>query len=109
MRTTNLLLDLDPTFSNCIPTFGPPCYNTKIYGNSFIFNKFICVFFRVLIERLRNNNVVMLWYYYSSSKICLYGMFLALGLINTEPDILVSTVFTLYFLQSGLICLILFC
>ena len=25
MRTTNLLLDLNPTFNNCIPTFGPPC------------------------------------------------------------------------------------
>ena len=25
MRTTNILLDLKPTFNNCIPTFEPPC------------------------------------------------------------------------------------
>ena len=25
MKTTNLLLDLNHTFNNCIPTFGPPC------------------------------------------------------------------------------------
>ena len=25
MRTTNILLDLKPTFNNCIPNFGPPC------------------------------------------------------------------------------------
>ena len=25
MKTTNLLLDLNHIFNNCIPTFGPPC------------------------------------------------------------------------------------
>ena len=30
MRTTNLLLDLNPTFNNCIPTFGPPCIITYV-------------------------------------------------------------------------------
>ena len=25
MKTTNLLLDLNHTFNNCIPTFGSPC------------------------------------------------------------------------------------
>ena len=29
MKTTNLLLDLNHTFNNCIPTFGPPCILEK--------------------------------------------------------------------------------
>ena len=34
MRTTNLLLDLNPTFNKCIPTFGPPCiYISRVLAN----------------------------------------------------------------------------
>ena len=29
MKTTNLLLDLNHIFNNCIPTFGPPCIYIK--------------------------------------------------------------------------------
>ena len=31
MKTTNLLLNLNHTFDNCIPTFGPPCIYIYIY------------------------------------------------------------------------------
>ena len=30
MKTTNLLLNLNHTFDNCIPTFGPPCIYSSI-------------------------------------------------------------------------------